>query len=403
VSTLFRPARRWTPGGGGGGAEAGPITAGRNYFTDANGKAWTYKGVSMFLLYYRWLLGEDIGPVVSWCAAMGANVVRVLGMVNWPNKGQTFGPGINANWWPELPRFIEYLASRGMRIEFVVFASAQDIMPKQDEQRTHLHRVVDTIGGVWNVFIEIANEPGQNGCDPVAIWNMSEPRPCPMAYGMNDMVVTQQPDGLWVATMPHVLSYITPHLPRDPEDAWSRKAKDLSEYRDGSGDGSENGPLFAGAHVPPVSDEPKGASEAAAVAGRQRSAIAEHHLWHHGNALINGAGSTFHHDAGLQAVLPKPDGDEQKCADAVAVAWANIPAEFQTGTYTRGGLDSLPMVWQGEYFPEASSRIYGRILGDRAVCIAIKPLDGWVPAAAPGWRITAKFGPMDSLVHLERA
>ena len=52
------------------------LPLGRNYFTDANGKAWTYKGVSMFLLYYRWLLGEDIGPVVSWCAAMGANVVR---------------------------------------------------------------------------------------------------------------------------------------------------------------------------------------------------------------------------------------------------------------------------------------------------------------------------------------
>ena len=290
-----------------------------------------------------------------------------------------------------------------MRIELVVFASAQDIMPKQDEQRTHPHRVVDTIGGVWNVFIEIANEPGQNGCDPVAIWNMSEPRPCPMAYGMNDMVVTQQPDGLWVATMPHVLSYITPHLPRDPEDAWSRKAKDLSEYRDGSGDGGENGPLFAGAHVPPVSDEPKGASEAAAVAGRQRSAIAEHHLGTTGtrSLTVPVARSTT-----TQACKPSCRSLTATSRSAPTLSrWhgRTSPAEFQTGTYTREGSIACRWCGRASSFPEASSRIYGRILGDRAVCIAIKPLDGWVPAAAPGWRITAKFGPMDSLVHLERA
>jgi len=32
-----------------------------------------------------------------------------------------------------------------MRLEFVVFASAQDIMPNENEQRSHLHRVLDVI------------------------------------------------------------------------------------------------------------------------------------------------------------------------------------------------------------------------------------------------------------------
>ena len=43
--------------------EAGPITAGRNCFRDAAGRPWTYQGVTMFLLFARWLNRENIDPV----------------------------------------------------------------------------------------------------------------------------------------------------------------------------------------------------------------------------------------------------------------------------------------------------------------------------------------------------
>lgn len=380
--------------------ETGYISANRDVFTDQSGLVWSYRGVTQFLLFYRWLRGEDIGPLVQWSQSIGANTVRVLGMVSWPNDGVVFGPNITVGWWEELPKFITYLQDCGMRVEFVVFASAQDIMPNEGEQTAHLERVIDTIGQEWNVFIEIANEPWQNGCDPVAIFSSGSHRPCPMAYGIYDVTKTQRPDGVWIGTVP-VLDYLTVHSPRDP-DSWSRKAKDLAEFRDGSGDGSENAPLLAGLHIPPVGDEPMGAAEADQLAGRQRSNIPQDFFWYHANAHINGAGSTFHCDAGLYSELPPPDGDQQKCAEAAGLAWASIDPDFQTGSYTRSGLADLPIVWEEEFFPEQTSRIYGRILGDRAVCVAIKPNAGWVPKAANGWTIAQTVGYMNSLVLLVR-
>jgi len=64
-----------------------------------------------------------------------------------------------------------------------VFASAQDLMPDESQQRAHLRRVHDAIGGYWNVFLEVCNEPFQNGCVPRNLWPTSQPRLCPMAYG----------------------------------------------------------------------------------------------------------------------------------------------------------------------------------------------------------------------------
>jgi hypothetical protein len=385
----------------GGGAEAGAIVAGRDYFTDQAGTPWSYQGCTAFLLYYRWLLGEDIGPFCDWAANLGANVLRVLGMVYWQDKGQMFGPTLNDNWWPELAPFLDYLAGRGLRVEFTVFADTQHMMPDPQQQRVHLRRVVDEVGNRWNVVIEVCNEPWQNGVDPPAIFGAGEPRACPMAYGVYDFTVTQRADGLWIATLP-VLDYVTVHNSRDP-DAWSRKAKDNAEMRDGSGDGSaENAPLWDGCHIPPVGDEPMGAAEADQLAGRQRSNIPQDHFWYHANARINGAGSTFHSDNGLQAELPPKGGDQQKCGDATALAWASIEPEYQTGDYTRSGLTNCPLVFNAAQFPEQTSRIYARLLGDRAVAVAIKPTADWTPAAAPGWRIVSTVGPQASLVHLER-
>lgn len=380
--------------------QAGRITAGVNVFTDDTGRPWSYRGVTAFLLYYRWLRGEDIQPFVSWAGALGANVVRVLGMVGW--DGQEFSPTITPNWWPELLPFVDYLGACGMRIEFTVFADAQKMMPDPNAQRAHLQQVVNTIGGRWNVLIEVCNEPFKNGVEPAAIWSKSAPRPCPMAYGSTDLITTQQSDGRWLTTM-DVLSYLTPHTDRDPN-AWPRKAKDLGEYRDGFGDGtSQDTAFYPGCHIAPVGDEPMGAAEANQLAGRQRSNIPQDFFWYVSNAAINGAGSTFHCDAGLQAVVPPVNGDQDKCAEASALAWSSIEPEYQTGMYTRGGLGDCPLVWEPQYFPDQTSRIYARVLGgNRAVAVAIKPNAGWVPRAAPGWTIVSTVGPQDSLVHLVR-
>jgi len=378
--------------------ERGRVIAARDVFQTEDGKPWSWQGVTMFRLFHRFLLGEDIEPQIGWCRRHHANVVRVLGMVNWPGKA-VFGPAL-PGYFERLRAFVDYLAQHAIRVEFVVFASAQDVMPNESDQRAHLARVHDTIGAFWNVFIEVCNEPFQNGAVPRNLWPASRPRRCPMAYGDYEPSVAKVGD-TWVATLP-ALDYLTWHGPRQAHN-WMRQAKDLSEFRDGYGDGSaEPYARFDGLHIPPVSDEPMGAAEPDAAAGRERSAVPEEFFWHHANAHINGAGSTFHGDFGLDAVVPPAGGVQEQCAALVTVAWDNIPPEFQRGRYTRGGLDDMPLAWQPEMFPDATSRVYARILGNRAICLAVKPNPGWTPAGARGWRIVSTAGPQDSLVYLER-
>jgi len=377
--------------------ERGRVTASRDVFRSENGDPWSWQGVTMFRLFHRWLLGETIEPQLRWCRLHHANVVRVLGMVNWPGRA-VFGPS-SPGYFAGLVPFVDSLAAHGIRVEFVVFASAQDLMPDEPQQRAHLRRVHDAIGGFWNVFLEVCNEPFQNGCVPRNLWPISQPRLCPMAYGDYNPAVAKV-GTTWVATLP-ALDYLTWHGPRQPNN-WMRQAKDLSEFRDGYGDGTEEKyARFDGLHIPPVSDEPMGAAEREA-AGPQRSTVPEEFFWHHANARINGAGSTLHGDFGLDAVVPPAGGVQEQCAAMVTLAWDNIPPEFQRGRYTRGGLDDMPLKWQPEMFPDETSRVYGRILGNRAICVAIRPNPGWTPAGDHGWRIVNAVGPQNSLVYLER-
>jgi len=145
-----------------------------------------------------------------------------------------------------------------------------------------------------------------------------------------------------------------------------------------------------------------GAAERVNCAGRQRDPNPDAHFWYHANAKLNGAGSTFHSDSGIQAERPPANGDQQQCAEATALAWSSIEPEFQTGAYTRGGLDTCPLVFNPAQFPDQTGRIYARLLGDRAVAVAINPAPDWVPQPAPGWRIVSTIGPQQSLVHLAR-
>src|SRR3954447_9105651 len=60
---------------------AGPIWIDGPRFL-MNGQRWIWKGFSDFLLLVKFLNGEDIVPILKSRAALGANLVRVLGMIN---------------------------------------------------------------------------------------------------------------------------------------------------------------------------------------------------------------------------------------------------------------------------------------------------------------------------------
>lgn len=371
------------------------VTKGKYFFVGE--KIWSYRSATMFLLFRRFLFGEDILPQIRWLQSIGANSVRVLGMVAW--SGREFGPS-TPGYWDALSWFVFLLAEHGLRVEFTVFADAQIIIPGQHEQRLHLQRVVQQIGWSWNLLIEIANEPFKNGVEPTKIFGPSDPRGCPMAYGDYLFQTSQSPDGVWHATM-SVLDYVTMHTSRD-DDAWSRKAKDVLEMRDGSGDGSEERyALWPGSDTAVSDDEPMGAAEVPSP-GR-RSNVPDDFFWHHAVAHLYGAGSTFHSESGLQGLAPAVGTKEQACADAVTQAWTLVGPEWQQGRYTRGGLDDLPLVWDESYFPDQTSRLYGSILGNQCLCVAVKPNDGWVAEAVPGWKIVSTGGPRDTVVLCERS
>lgn len=367
------------------GGESGRVRAERDVFRHESGAVWSWQGATMFLLFRRYLLGEDIAAQIDWMRAHRVNVARVLGMVAWP--GSAFGPA-----WPgyfdKLSAFIQLLGANGLRCEFVVFADAQVIVPDHQRQRQHLRAVMAAIGHEPNVFLECSNEPGLNGVEPFGLIGRDEPRPCPMAYGEY---------GPLNSTILPTLDYLTVHLSRDVH-AWARKAKDILEFRTGG----VYVPPIDPTHVPVVSDEPMGAAETDRYPGGPRSTNPDDHFWHHAICRLFGAGSTFHYQDGLQGLAPAPGSTQQACAEAVARVWSLIAPEVQTWNYTRSGLPECPLAFNPAFFPEETSRIYAQIGGDQAVAVAVRPDPAWRPVPSGGWRIVSVDGPVNSLVHLRR-
>jgi hypothetical protein len=367
-------------------------------FRRADGSIWQWRGATMFLLFRRWLNGENISSSIEWMRRQHVNVARVLCMVGW--KGYEFGPSTDA-FYHQLRDFCRELGAHGINVEVVAFADAQIVMPHLGDQQRHMQNVVNAVGDLDNVFIEVCNEPWQNGVDAARVGAGVAAR-CPMAYGDYDFHVVQTHDGVWRAELAF-RDYLTLHTPRDPH-AWARKAKDLLEMRKGSGTGeAANAPIWPGSHCPVVDDEPMGAAESGRVAGRQRSANPNEHFWHHAVAAMFCAGSTFHFDDGMYGHPPQElRGDQQRCADAVTLAWTRVPAEAQAWQYSRSGLPDFPLAWEPHLFPEETSRMYAMIGGNKAVAVAVHPLNGWRAAPVNGWRIVSASGPIESLVILER-
>src|SRR5262245_51019513 len=50
-------------------------------FYDAGHKPWRWRGATQFLLFARYLNGEDVSPQLDWLVDHGFNVLRVFGEV----------------------------------------------------------------------------------------------------------------------------------------------------------------------------------------------------------------------------------------------------------------------------------------------------------------------------------
>lgn len=356
-----------------------PVKVTGKVFRDSTGAIWPYRGVTSFLLFQRYIHGEDIVPYLNHRREAGANILRVLSTVTW-------GPLFPSDYTDDqLRAFLTLVHSRGLRVELVALASAQDWSLERQQQ--HTQRIVNVVADVGGIdLVEVANEPFQNSASPVEVMRkVTRPRGPPVLMAYGDYSVT-------CATLVQpVLDYLTFHPER--KDEWPRTAKDENELRDGFGCG-EGVPGFPGTKTPVVADEPMGADEVN-LPGR-RSNVPDDFYWFAVTSALLGAGGTFHSEAGLLAQEP---GTIQAAAEGAFFAgMRSVDPVAQTGQYTRGGLAGVPLA----HGDDRALRTFCSIQGARADCVVIRPAADWVAEGINGWRIVSQEGPRGTRIVLQR-
>lgn len=369
-----------------------------------DGHTWVYRGFTDFRLYDRYLAGDpSLDALMAERREVGANTVRVLGMSHcWefnPDGGCRVGvghfyPQEHSDYYDRLRGFTDYVGSFGLRVELVVFADAQLVMPDTLAERVHLERVLRALGSAPNVLIEIANEPFKNipGGAVAATALMEESR----GWIWNDLLVasgnadfTQVGDNYQLASG----DYVTFHPDRKPE--WPRTSKDAYDLRDGFA----GPPNWSGFHKPVISDEPMGADE---VASGSRSNVPDDFAYFAAESALAGAGGTFHSTDGIFSRPLRPITKASAMAFFAAQQW--VPVDAQLAPYQRGaadggaGINNMPM----EHTDALALRTFCKVVRGEEYCVVIRPASEWRAIPRDGWRVLDQSGPHGALVHLGR-
>lgn len=350
-------------------------------FLREDGSAFSYRGFTGFRLYEQWLIGKvGITPTVeNWVSCggqclpgRGPNVIRVLGMVDsfahlWPQE--------NPEYYSQLRPFADYVWNTWhVRIEFVVFADSQIIMPDANAQQIHLKRVQAELAGHPAILFEIANEPFKNITGGAArAFELGQ-----SIKGLGNLVAS----GSYEALDESQLDYVVVHTPRDAE--WPRKSKDLYDFRVVQG-------------KPVVGDEPMGGAEAERPGSR--STNEDDFAQYAASSVLFAAGATYHGDAGINFQHLGPV--ETRLAAAFYQGLMFMPPIAQFGAYNRG-TDSGGCQWIGEPFVEHSDssalRTFATALGQDGYVVQFRSL--LQPVACSGWTVVEV--PRPGLVHLKR-
>lgn len=345
----------------------GNIRIAGTLFRTPGGAIYRWKSCTDFLLFKRYLDGENIVPILADRAAVGATMVRVLGMCL---NITTFKPSDYANYLPSLPTFADLLAANGFDCEFVVFADAQDSVTFSHtrDQQVWLQAVRDVLVGKANVVLELVNEGFKNGVD-----FRNHTRPSGLLCAADAQAPT---DGL-PANPPW--DFVTFHSGRDDE--WPRKSKDATE-------------LSSQFTRPAVDDEPMGADEIA-IAG-SRSNVPNDFFDLAATAMLLGAGATFHSSDGITSSLFRPT--TLTCANSFFAGLNMIPENVMGGRYTRGPLADCPL----QHSDALALRTFASYTDHNAVCVVVRPQPAWVAIAQAGWTIVSQSGPDNRVVFLTK-
>jgi hypothetical protein len=353
-------------------------------FRDEAGAIWPWRGFTAFTLYLVWLTDGAAGVdalLSDWfskCGPVPFNVVRVLFMVNsfahlWPQE--------HANFYDELQPFARHLWTRwSCRLECVIGADSGDIM-SDAEFDAHAARVVDTLEDEPNLFFEVANEPSAH---------TNLPGGDARAY---DIYLKLKRPGVMIATGAgdgnYAGDYVTVHTPRD--DQWPRKAKDLLDVRDI-------------AHVPSVGDEPMGAAEVAIDGKRDNNP--RNFADYAAVAQLEGAGSTFHSDPGINGQALGPN--VTTCAQAFFASAAWVPPPCQIEPFMRGQIGN-PCTWTHapgdvpgpcQHDDSIETRSYAKIIEPQCWVTQVQTQRAQ-PTACAGWQAD-QSGPAHGLTRFRR-
>lgn len=144
----------------------GRIHVEHHRFVDEDGQEWIWRGATNFLLFQRFLEGEDIEPLLY----PGAEVYRVTLVMKFiPNLVglRDLRPENYAHYWPGLDAFAEYLLVRRKRLEATCWCDIQ--MMGQDRRwlQRHLDQANEILNARPNAFGELVNEYPKNGVNPL--------------------------------------------------------------------------------------------------------------------------------------------------------------------------------------------------------------------------------------------
>ena len=337
----------------------------------ASGQLFQWRGYSCFLLYRRFLAGEDIRPDLAVLRSWGINLLRVFGPLDWPQTPDYDYAHFNPD---RLGEFFALLASEGFYCEFVIGCYRFGDVA---EQRRFAQRVYDIARQYPNVLIEAVNEPSVG----------AKPDPIEMLAGVNRYAVLTAYGyyASYYATpsvMPPTLDYGTIHIQRDA--AWHRKARHAQEVQHATG-------------KPWISDESAKITEPGfSYPGGKNDPIAtpREAAWHFGVCCLWTAGGTVHTEEGKWGRVPTANMLQYTVLERVKRdVWDSIGSGWQTGRYTGSHLSSSPVdhvqdVWT-----------YSSLHDTEALSVRCA-----VSQAQPraGWRAVEYWGEGSSFVRLER-
>jgi hypothetical protein len=284
---------------------SGIVVRGR-FFGTEDGNRLTIIQSSDFTLFKRYLMGEDITPILQQRADIGFNTLRVW-LLNKSVVGAVYAEGLHPNqhadYYSKLTTFVQLAAAYGLYVELTVFTSTSDpdgLMPNRADQQTHLDRTADAVRGLKTVLLELVNESDQYNNAP--------------AEGL------ERPAGVIISRGSNGADSVPPHHD-DPWDYELYHTNNLDQFQRKVG---HNAMEWAD-----QSGRPCMSNENTRYADGDSSPVHAYDAAM-GAALLC-AGSCYHSNQGKRSELYT--GDELVCAEAWVAGAKSVPLEFQDGRY----------------------------------------------------------------------